>query len=120
MHLLEGERDPKRQAGRSFLSLFLGVTARMWLYGVLAYAVRNGFQAVPLPLLEGAHGYRHLKTKEVQNSAVFLTSLMLYDNNLKSDVMFLKQALGNSSPPPQWKTVRNVKPIFFLVTPGRN
>ena len=73
------------------------VCLRMWVYGVLAYAARNLFQLVPWPL-EGVEGYKHLRVKEVLNSAVFISCVLSYDGYLQSEVMLLKKRLGMAQP----------------------
>ena len=73
------------------------VCLRMWVYGVLAYASRNLFQLVPWPL-EDVEGYKHLRVKEVLNSAVFISCVLSYDGYLQSEVMLLKKRLGMSQP----------------------
>jgi hypothetical protein len=119
MQFLEGEREAARQARRSVPGLFLSVLGRMWLYGVLAYVVRNVFQAVPFPL-QDVRGYRHLRTKEVLNSAVYMTSMMLYDSNLHSDVAYLKHGLGSSGARAR-VPANNVRPRHPInVAHGRN
>ena len=73
------------------------VCLRMWVYGVIAYASRNLFQLVPWPF-EGVVGYKHLRVKEVLNSAVFISCVLSYDGHLQSEVMLLKKRLRMSQP----------------------
>lgn len=49
--------------------------------------------AIPFPL-EGIYGYKHLKTSEVTNSAVFAAFAVTFDTRLQAKVKTLKEKMG--------------------------
>ena len=101
------------------------VCLRMWLYGVLAYVSRNLFQLLPWPF-EGVEGYKHMRVKEVLNSAAFISCVLSYDGHLQSEVMLLKKRLGMSQPIyraqcalcPESTTVVEGRSVFFYIVPN--
>ncbi len=70
--------------------LVFEVILKVWLIGVLAYIARNVFELVPWPF-EGLYGYKHLKVKEVTNSAIFVAFMVTFDSQLQNKVGELKR-----------------------------
>jgi hypothetical protein len=92
LNKVEGEYNEENEKKRTTSSLFISVILKTWLIGTLAYITRNIFHMIPWPL-EGVYGYKHLKVKEVLDSAVFVSFMVIFDKHLQSRVGILKDRL---------------------------
>ena len=94
---LAGPPDPAALRRRGAGALLTRIILRLWLAAVLAYVVRNVWHLVPMPW-EGVCGYRHMRVKEVFNSAVFTACMVTYDSHIQAEVLALKERLGMTIP----------------------
>ncbi len=84
--------NEKEEEKKTTKRLLLDIILRAWIIGILAYIVRNLFEIVPFPL-EGVYGFEHLKVKEVVNSTLFVSFMVIFDTNLQNRVKILKERL---------------------------
>jgi len=87
-----GVYNKQEEEKKSTKRLFWDVILRTWIIAVLAYFVRNLFQMIPFPL-EGVYGFEHLKVKEVVNSSLFVSFMVIFDSHLQHRVKVLKERL---------------------------
>jgi hypothetical protein len=83
------EKEEKKSTGRLILDVLLNI----WIIAIFAYIVRNIFHIIPWPL-EGIYGYQHMKVKDVANSAVFVSFMVIFDKHLQSRIGILKKRWG--------------------------
>ena len=88
-----GKYNEKEEEKKSTIRLFGDVILRTWIIAILAYIVRNLFQMVPFPF-DGIYGYEHLKVKEVLQSSLFVSFMIIFDNHLQNRVKILKERLS--------------------------
>jgi hypothetical protein len=79
----------RTSTGRLVLEVVLHASA----LAILGYIARNVFELVPFPL-EGVYGFKHLKVKEVHNSAVFVAFVISFDKPLRELVGELQKRLA--------------------------
>lgn len=87
-----GKYNKKEEEKKTTSRLFWDVILRTWIIAVLAYFVRNIFQMIPFPL-EGVYGFEHLKVKEVLQSSLFVSFMVIFDSHLQERVKILKDRL---------------------------
>jgi hypothetical protein len=85
--------NQKEEEKKSTNILLLNIILRAWIIAICAYIVRNLFEIVPFPF-EGIYSFEHLKVKEVVNSTLFVSFMVIFDNNLQSRVKILKDRLS--------------------------
>jgi hypothetical protein len=88
-----GKYNEEVEEKKSTKRLFWDVILRTWIIAVLAYFIRNLFQMVPFPL-EGVYGFEHLKVKEVLQSSLFVSFMVIFDSHLQSRVGILKKRIS--------------------------
>jgi hypothetical protein len=90
---IAGKYDDDKENKKSTIHLFGDIILRTWIIAILAYIVRNIFQIIPFPF-EGIYGYEHLKVKEVLQSSLFVSFMVIFDSHLQSRVSILKKRLS--------------------------
>lgn len=90
LNFISGPVVKEREEAKSSARLLLDIALRVWLIGVLSYLARNIFQLLPWPL-EGVYGFKHLKVKEVLDSAVFTAFIVVFDDRLTTMVEVLRK-----------------------------
>jgi hypothetical protein len=90
---IAGKYDDDNENKKSTIHLFGDIILRTWIIAILAYIVRNIFQIIPFPF-EGIYGYEHLKVKEVLQSSLFVSFMVIFDSHLQSRVSILKKRLS--------------------------
>lgn len=63
--------------------IVLEILGYTWLFGALAYVVRNVFELVPFPF-DGVMGYDHRRVKEVAEAGVFGTFLIVFNERMQA------------------------------------
>jgi hypothetical protein len=85
--------DEKEEEKKRTTKLLFDILLNIWIIAIFAYIVRNIFHIIPWPL-EGVYGYQHMRVKEVANSAVFVSFMVIFDKHLQSRIGILKKRWG--------------------------
>jgi MFS family permease len=87
-----GKFNEQVEGRKSTARIVLDIIVHVWFIGVLAYIVRNLFPLIPWPF-EGVYGYKHAKTSEVTQSALFVAFVVTFDKHLQQQVSMLKSRI---------------------------
>lgn len=94
MDIYLGVFDKNEYDSKSTLRIILELLLQLWIYGVLAYIIRNVVEHIPFPL-DGIMNFDHRKVKEVSCNGVFLTVLMWNQKHftLKAEYLYNNRIL---------------------------
>ena len=90
---LFGPFDEKEEAKKSFLRKTLELIGMMWVFGTVAYIIRNLIEFVPSPF-NGYYGFNHLLVKELKNAAVFTFVFLYFQAHFKTKLQSYYNSLG--------------------------
>lgn len=83
-----GPFDEKKYNKLSTTQITIEILLIMWMVGVIAYIVRNIVELIPFPL-DGYHGFKHKKVKEIKRTWAFGIIFISCATNLQSRIKYV-------------------------------
>lgn len=85
--------DSKLADNKNIFILFGEVSLHIYFIGVFTYIIRNLIELIPYPL-NGYDGYDHSKLKELGGGVVFTFIFFIFQNNLRSKLIYLYKRIN--------------------------
>jgi hypothetical protein len=93
---LYGTFDPKAEDKKPAFYIYINVISHLFLIGILTYFIRNIVEQIPYPF-NGIRGYDHLRLKELGSAALFTTTFMFYQTNLRDKMNYIAKRYGTTN-----------------------